>query len=307
MRLLIVGSTCALLGLTACQGAINRFTVNSTAPVLKLGTAAIDMEGDAVLAREAAPASLKTVESFAVVSPQNPDLLEVLANGFAQYTFGFLEDDLESLGDKGDPAVRDRLVDRCTYLYERSLAYAVRLAALTDKKFPDAFKGDTRTLEAELQRGFGGVEDAPGLYWAGLALGSAINLHRDDMNRVADLPKAVALLERSHFLDPSYFHHGAALTLGVIYSSQGKAMGGDPDKAKKLFDEAITGTDGKFLMARVLYARFYATVTQDRPLFEKTLHEVLEAPVDIWPEQRLANTLAKRRAARYLAQVEDLF
>jgi hypothetical protein len=306
MRPTTVLSACALLGLTACQGAINRFTVNSTAPVLKLGSAAIDSEGDVVLAREAAPASLKTVESFSIVSPNNPFLLEVLANGFAQYTFGFLEDDLEVMGqDESEP--RQKLVDRCTYLYDRSYAFAVRLASLTDKKFEEALKGDTRTLEDELNRRFGDEDDAPGLYWAGLALGSAINLHRDDMNRVADLPKAIALLERAHFLDPKYFHHGAALTLGVIFSSQGKAMGGDPDKAKKLFDEAINGTDGKFLMARVLYARFYATVTQDRALFEKTLREVLATPVDIWPEQRLANTLAKRRAARYLAQVEDLF
>jgi hypothetical protein len=303
MRLFFV---CALVGVSGCQGAINRFTVNSTAPVLKLGSAAIDMEGDAVLAREAAPASLKTVETFAVITPENPYLLEVLANGFSQYTFGFLEDDLEAMGSQESEA-RTKLVDRCTYLYERSYGYAVRLAKLSDKKFEESLKGDTRTLEAELQRGFGGVEDAPGLYWAGLSLGSAINLHRDDMNRVADLPKAIALLERSHFLDPNYFHHGAALTLAVVYSSQGKAMGGDPDKAKKLFEEAIGGTDGKFLMAKVLFARFYATVTQDRPLFEKTLKEVLDAPIDIWPEQRLANTLAKRRAARYLAQAEDLF
>ena len=45
---------------------------------------------------------------------------------------------------------------------------------------------------------------------------------------------------------------------------------------------------------------------QDRALFDKTLREVLDAPADIWPDQRLANELAKRRAARYLKQGDDL-
>jgi hypothetical protein len=34
---------------------------------------------------------------------------------------------------------------------------------------------------------------------------------------------------------------------------------------------------------------------------------VLATPGDVWPEQRLANELAHRRAARYLAAADDLF
>src|SRR5690348_9951456 len=98
--LLFVGGGLALMA--GCSGAINRFTVNSTAPVLKIGSAAIDSESDLQFAREALPASIKTVESFAVVTPENRDLLEVLAQGYTQYPFAFLEDDLEALGENGD-------------------------------------------------------------------------------------------------------------------------------------------------------------------------------------------------------------
>ena len=66
-------------------------------------------------------------------------------------------------------------------------------------------------------------------------------------------------------------------------------------------------TGGKYLMPKVMYARFYAVITQDRPLFEKTLKEVIAAPHDLWPEQRLPNELAKKRAQRYLAHAEDYF
>jgi hypothetical protein len=152
-----------------------------------------------------------------------------------------------------------------------------------------------------------GKDAVPGLNWAGLGLASAINLHRDDIERVADLPKAVALLERAHELDRSYYNYNSALSLAVIHSSQAKAVGGDPDRARQLFDEVIQGTGGRYLMAKVLFARYYATVTLDRALFDKTLKEVLATPGSVWPEQRLANELAHRRAARYLAAAEDLF
>ncbi len=143
--------------------------------------------------------------------------------------------------------------------------------------------------------------------FAGLAPASAINLNRDDLARVVDLPKAIALIKRSHELDPKFYNAGAAMTLGIVYCSQGKAIGGDPDLGKKFFQEAIDASGGKYLMARVMYARFFGVITQDRPLFESTLKEVLAAPADLYPQQRLANALAKKRAKRYLDHVEDYF
>jgi hypothetical protein len=84
-------------------------------------------------------------------------------------------------------------------------------------------------------------------------------------------------------------------------------VGGDPDQAHLLFDQVIKATKGRYQMAQVMFARYYATITLDRPLFEKTLKDVLATPASVWPEQRLANELAHRRAARYLAQADDLF
>lgn len=293
-----------LVGDGGCSDALNKFTTDSTAPVLKIAAGSMDAEPDLTLAREAAPGNIKTVDGFLMASPENPDLLELVAQSYTQYAFGFLEDDLEAMPPDDSPA-RQLLVGRCTGLYDRANAIALRLVALSDKGFAASMKGDNATVERALAKRK--RRDAPGLYWAGLSLASAINLHRDDMDRVAELPRAIALLERSHQLDPSYFHHGAALALGVVYASQGKAVGGDPEKAKRYFDEAITASDGKYLMAKVLMARFYATQLQDRTLFEATLKSVLATPSSVWPEQRLANELARRRAARYLTQVEDLF
>jgi hypothetical protein len=45
----------------------------------------------------------------------------------------------------------------------------------------------------------------------------------------------------------------------------------------------------------------------DRKFFHDQLKQVLETPPSIWPEQRLANEVAHRRARRYLSHEKDLF
>ena len=60
-------------------------------------------------------------------------------------------------------------------------------------------------------------------------------------------------------------------------------------------------------MSKFLLAKCYAIQTQNKELFERTLKEILEASPDLYPEQRLANELAKRRARHLLDRVDDLF
>jgi tetratricopeptide (TPR) repeat protein len=301
----IAGLALVTLG-AGCAEQMARMGVNMTVPALSKASAAFAAESDVDLAREAAPGQIKTVEGFLVTVPDNRELLRVVSQAYLEYAFGFLEDDLESTpDDQSHAAAREHLTKRATGIYERSLDYALKLIATDDKDFHDAFMKDAATTEAEAKKL---DHDAmAGLLFAGMALGSSINLNRNDVGRVVDLPKAIVLVKRAYALDPKFYNGGAAMTLGLIYSSQGKAMGGDPEAAKKYFDEAIAVSGGKYLMTKVFMARFYAVVIQDRALFESTLKEVLNTPANVFPEQRLANELAKRRAKRYLDHVEDYF
>jgi hypothetical protein len=294
-----------LLLSAGCGDFMLNMTVDQTAPVLKRAAASFDAESDVQLARDALPGNLKTIDGFLAARPENPELLELTALCYVQYAFGFLEDDLEAL-PPGDSPKRRELVTRATDLYDRAYDIGLRHVALDRADVRKiAREGRLDALPPALQKV--GKDAVPGLNWAGLALASAINLHRDDIERVAELPKAMAFLQRAYDLNRTYYNYNAALSLAVIYASQGKAVGGDPEKAKSLFDEVIKATKGRFQMAQVLYARYYATVTLDRPLYEKTLKDVLATPASVWPEQRLANELAHRRAARYLAMADDLF
>jgi hypothetical protein len=84
-------------------------------------------------------------------------------------------------------------------------------------------------------------------------------------------------------------------------------LGGNPEKAKFHFARNKVLTNSKYLLTPYFVARTVAVQTQDRDLFEKSLQEVIDAPPDILPEQRLANEVAKQKAKIWLERIDDLF
>ena len=73
------------------------------------------------------------------------------------------------------------------------------------------------------------------------------------------------------------------------------------------FLKAVELSDGKFLMAQIYYADYYAKKTFDRELFISILEKVLEIPADITPELTLLNSVAHARAKEMLTQVDEYF
>jgi hypothetical protein len=84
-------------------------------------------------------------------------------------------------------------------------------------------------------------------------------------------------------------------------------MGGDPAKAKAMFEKALEVTDNKMLLPRTLMAYRVGIQTNDQKFFHEQLKIVLETAPSVWPEQRLANEVAHRKARRYLSHEKDLF
>ncbi len=294
---------CALVAAALAGGCnMTRFTANQTANVIAAAQPAFAMESDPQLARDAAPAQLKTVEGFLLASPENDTYLRVLAQGYCEYAFGFLESDLEEADSEGNARDVERLTRRATSLYLRCMNYGLRLLGASWEK---AMYGEIAAFEGKVRGAKKGA--VPGMFWAALGLASAINLNRDDIEMVGYLPKARLMLERVVALDPSYYNGGAHMVLGMLYSAQGAAVGGNPQKGKEHFERAIATSGGKLLLPMVLMARTYAVIVGDRKLFHDTLVKVLQTSPAVWPEQRLTNELAHIRASRYLRQEDSLF
>ncbi|HKA88531.1 MAG TPA: TRAP transporter TatT component family protein [Haliangiales bacterium] len=298
-RNLALVALCAF-ALVACN--MTKFTANTTSKVIEVASNALNQENDIELAREAAPGSLKTIEGFLMASPENEIFLATLAEGYCNYTFGFIESDVEEARWAGKSELEAKLTARATNLYLRCMNYGLKL--LGDGWDKD-IHGDLRAFESRVRNAK--ADHVKGMFWTALGLASAINLNKDDIDMVAYLPKAKILLERVVALDPNFNYGLGHMALGMLAASLPKALGGDPEGARKHFDSAMAATSGKFLIPKVMMGITLGTQSGDRKFFHDTLVQVLATSPAVFPDQRLGNELAHVKAKRYLAHEKELF
>lgn len=272
-----------------CACTPRQLAVRETGRVFLRGAPAIYDEPDAAFAREALPGQLKTLESVLLSDPSNRALLVLAAEGFASNAFLFLEDD--------QPA-------RAKIHYLRARDFALR--ALEQRRdLKGISSADLDGLARYLPKAQ--ARDVPALFWAAFAWGGYIQLSKDSSSAVAELPKAVAIMQRARELDPDFYFAGADQFLGVYYASRPAILGGDVKKAAAHFQEARRRTGGKFLMTYVLEARWVGVGTQDQELFKGLLAKTLDAPAGQLTHARLADEVAKLKAAKLQEKANDLF
>ena len=295
----------ALFGVLSCGYACDTtvLAANSTAKVFDRAAPAFEEYFDYDLAGAAAPGSILQLEGVLRVVPENKLVIERLSRAYVGYTFGFVEDMIEVAELAGDYEEADRQRGRARMFYLRARDLAVHWISLDHEGFQDAVNSGAEGFERWVARNFDKPKDAAILLWAGYSWGSFINMSKDDMAAVADLPFARILVERSAALDPHYYHGAATTFLAVVQTNM---MGGDLDRAEALFERAFELSDRRALLVHVNMARHYAVKRGDRDLFLRLLREVLEAG-DPLPAARLANRISRRRAERYLANIDRYF
>ena len=151
-----------------------------------------------------------------------------------------------------------------------------------------------------------GRDDLPLLYGYASAWAGWIQVRSGDWKAIAELPKVKLAIERVAALDPGYDKGGAQLYLGVLESLLPAVAGGQPEKARKHFEQALMLSNNHNLMAKVLYAERYARAQFDRELHDRLLREVLAANPRV-SGFTLSNVMAQERARQLLASGEQYF
>lgn len=286
---LLTAALCGALLLSFQGCSITQLTIGATGGILEGGFEAMNRETDLQLASQAIPAELKLLDGLILKAPDNESLLLLGAQGYTSYALGFVED---SSGQ------------RASLFYLRARDYGLRIL-FRNKDFENNFKGDLGDFQKALDEF--GKDDVPAVFWTANAWGNYVNLNRDNVEALADLPKVEAMMNFVLKHDESYFYGGAHLFFGTILGSMPAMFGGDTTSARVHFEKAIQISRGKFLMIYYYYAKSYAVMTQNKELFESLLHKVLDAPVNILPDQNLANAIAKAKAKELLKHESDYF
>lgn len=266
-----------------------------TVSVIARSGAAMRQEPDADLAYAATPSGLKTLEGYHIQYPDDRRLIATLAEATCQYGAGFLQDEWERADLAGERESAERARQRARAMFGRCVGYALKL-------LPPSWRQALWERSPELAKlvARAGREHVPGLFFAALGLATSIGMFPEDFALGARVPQVELLLERVIALDEGYADGLAHMTLGILHSARSAAVGGDPARGKRHLDRARALTGGRSLMVEVLMARYYAVTMRDQLLFRDALVQVLQTDPAVWPENRLANELAQRKARRYL-------
>ncbi len=246
-------------------------------------------QSDPQIVRAGTPAYLMLIDGLIEAYPQNSKLLTAGCQAYTGYASSFIEDE-------------DR--DEAARLYAKAKHYGFR--ALSKKRdFRQAASAPLDEFVVFLKQY--NRHDVEALFWTASSWAKWISLNLDSVEALADMPMLEATMLRLLELNGGFHYGGPHLLMAVYLAAKPAIVGGNIRKAKEHFDQAFTLGEGKFLSAKVLFARYYALRLRDRALFENTLQEVIAAPVDKVPELTLANVLAKEKAREMLEKADDYF
>jgi hypothetical protein len=274
-----------LLALSGCAAVMQR-----AADGLSSGlTAGVSNHDDIDTVADGLPAYLLLLDGLIERDPENAALLLSAASLYGTYAGGFVQD-----------------VARVQRLSERSFAYAKRGICARDKAFCAQIEdSDFDRFNAFVATGIDSGDVAATYTLASIWVGW-LRADASDWNRIADLPRIEALLNRVNALAPAHDHGNVLAYLGVLDCLRPESLGGRPKRGKERLAAAEAVDAGRNLLPKVLNAEYCARLLFDEEAHDRLLAEVLAADANV-PGLTLSNTIAKRRAAELVESGKDYF
>ena len=231
------------------------------------------------------PAYLLLIDGLLTSSPDNRDLLLAGSGLYAAYAGGFAP----------SPERRKRLALKAE-------TYARRAACVRTRDFCAALDGPFDAFSAAVAA----ERDVTVLHAVAVAWAGVLQADPSDWERIAGLPMVEVLLLRVRELAPDFDGASASMYLGVLNCLRPESLGGKPQEGMRFFAEALTRSQGRNQMARVLDAEYCARLLFDQERHDRLLEEVLNAEPRA-PGLTLSNTLARQRAQQLHESAKDYF
>jgi hypothetical protein len=287
-------------------GCVSEFAADTTAGFLAKAAPSARAYFDYETAGIGAANGILQLEGLHRVSPRNQRITLSLAQAYVAYAFGWVMDQQEEALLASDYERADREQHRAYLMYTRATRLMFSLLRERDDAIRDVLHRDPDALLEYLRAEY----DDPGddvelIFWTAVAWGSAIT-NSPSFDEMVDFPAAKVFARRAMELDDRYENAGALALLGGFECSYPEQLGGDWKKGRAHFERALALSERRNHLHHINFARTYAVNAQDKALFVSLVREVIEAG-DQGDSVRLSNKVARRRAERYLANLDHYF
>lgn len=250
---------------------------------------AIFEECDPEMARSAVPAQIKILEGLLKSDPENPHILLTLCQGLSGFSMLFVEDEAP---------------ERASRLYRRARDFGIRALGKKGALLRNA--GSAGDDFDHILMSFS-EDDMESLFWVTLSWSAWANLNLDQPAAIAQLPFLDACVQRIAQLKGDYMYGLPWVLMGSSLAARPSLFGGDLKRAKQSFERALALSRGRFFLVQYYYARYYAVGIQDKQLFLKLIHGMIEGDPKALKDVCLINAVMQARAEELKAQADELF
>ncbi len=271
MKLIFITITITCLMFFVSCSTIEKIAVSSSSPMINKASSSIEMEGSWESFKEGVPGNLKLLEGLLSISPEDDDLLLSLVKGYSGYAFAVNE--TEDLTDKfKDKEKRDH-ADLAAINYSKAIGYGLRYLQESGVSYEMLSKAqrDESGISNLLSRKFGHtIKNHEALFFTAQAIGGLINIRKDKMILVSQISVVRGMIDWVCSNDPDFYSGLCEIFYGAYETGRPKMLGGDPDKGRKIFQDAIKKYPDNW-MIRTAYIEHYLIPMMKEDEFAKEL------------------------------------
>lgn len=224
---------CLSLFFTTSCSLINKTALRTTANVINSGANELMTEGNWTNFKLGTPANLKLLEGLWYSDQENKTLLTLLIKGYSAYAFAVSETD-SLKGVLLDSADKD-LVDLTVLYYEKAIFYGEKYLAVSGLDTEDFWNASFPSRLGEEFDKLLDSDDHVALLYLGQAIGSSINLQRDNIVKMSYMNHAFKTIEWVCAKDPDLEFGACGLFSAVLTASVPSILGGSQDRARTQF------------------------------------------------------------------------
>ena len=259
-------------------------------------------DSDPELVGDALPFAIKVYEALLASTPKHQGLMLTTGSLFVMYANAFVQGPAEML-PSAEWQARDTQMKRAKALYLRGMGILYDALEAQYRGFHQAAQEET--LPAFLKKCKKG--DAGLLYWAAAGGMAAYSIDVFDFDLGQRIPEWKAMIQRAYELDPDFGGTSLEEFLIIFYAALPEIMGGDKEKARFHYANALEKTGGNSAGAYVSFAQSICVPAQDYETFRDCLEKALAINPDADPSTRLVTIITQRKARWLLDNAWNYF
>lgn len=283
-------------------GCIRGLVIDNTKPLL-FSIEQSFLESDEIAMNEQAiPTLIRLAEGFYRYHPNNPYYLGKLSFLYGAYCFGYIDN---TPYDEIEDELADEKKVKVINFYQKSFDYGRRYLKKSVAQFSLKNLKDEKKQKQILKRIQ--KKHSEGLFWFTFSWAMLIFGSLDDPEKILELDLVMQLTEILIKVNPDYLG-GLPLAIPMVYhGGRSEAIGGNFEKAKKLYLNFQQKFGEKSLVADFILFRYVAVEKNDEELFEKQYQKIMDFKIAKKTPLTFINQILKKKAKELYKKKEMFF